>query len=43
MLNNFFFVLFWKLCRLWDNVERYCRARQSTDDNMAHAYFMLDM
>jgi len=24
-------------CRLWDNVEVYCRAGQATDDNMAHA------
>jgi hypothetical protein len=23
-------------------VEKYCRARQATDDNMAHAYCMLD-
>jgi len=23
-------------------VEKYCRARQATDDNMAHAHFMLD-
>ena len=31
-----------KLCRLWDNVEKYCRAGQVTDDNMAHAHCMLD-
>ena len=30
-----------KSCRLWDNVERYCRAGQATDDNMAHARCML--
>jgi hypothetical protein len=23
-----------KSCRLWDNVEKYCRARQATDDNI---------
>jgi len=23
-----------KLCCLWDNVEKYSRARQATDDNM---------
>ena len=23
-------------------MEKYCRAGQATDDNMAHAYFMLD-
>jgi hypothetical protein len=28
MLNNFFF----KSCRLWDNVVKYCRAGQTTDD-----------
>ena len=31
-----------KSCRLWDNVIKYCRARQDTDDNMAHAHCMLD-
>jgi len=33
---------FWKSYRLWDNVEKYCRAGQVTDDNMAHAHFILD-
>jgi hypothetical protein len=28
---NFFFR---KSCRLWDNVEKYGRARQATDDNI---------
>ena len=28
---------FRKSYRLWDNVEKYCRAGQATDDNMAHA------
>jgi hypothetical protein len=23
-----------KSCGLWDNVEKYCRARQATDDNI---------
>jgi len=23
-----------KLCRLWDNVEKYCRAAKATDDNI---------
>jgi hypothetical protein len=27
---------------LWDNVEKYCRAGDATDDNMAHAHCMLD-
>jgi hypothetical protein len=31
-----------KSYRLWDNVEKYCRAGQATGDNMAHARFMLD-
>jgi len=34
--------VFRKSCRLWDNVEKYCRAGQATDDNMAHAHCMLD-
>ena len=33
---------FRKSYRLWDNVEKYCTAGQATDDNMAHAHFMLD-
>jgi len=37
-LNN----CFRKSCRLWNNVEKYCWIGQATDDNMAHAHFMLD-
>jgi len=33
---------FRKSCRLWDNVEKYCKAWQATDDNMAHAVCVLD-
>jgi len=32
---------FWISCRLWDNVEKYCREGQSTENNMAHAHSML--
>ena len=32
---------FRKSCRVWDNVEKYCRAWQATDDNMAHAHCTL--
>ena len=39
MFNNLFFS---KIVRLWDNVEKYCRARQATDDNKAHAHCMLE-
>jgi hypothetical protein len=38
-LITFFFL---KASTLWDNVEKYCRARQATDDNMAHVPCMLD-
>ena len=31
-----------KSCRLWDTVEKYCRAEQATDDSMAHVHCMLD-
>jgi len=31
-----------KSCRLWDNVEKYCRAGQVTDESVAHAHCMLD-
>jgi len=34
--------VFRKSCRLWDNVEKYCRAGQLTDINMAHARYMLE-
>ena len=27
---------------VYENVEKYCRARQATDDNTAHAHCMLD-
>jgi len=33
---------FRKSCRSWDKVEKYCRARLATDDNVAHAQCMLD-
>ena len=42
MFSNLFFFSPRKLCRLLDNVEKYCRAGQATDDNMAHAHCMLD-
>jgi len=31
-----------KSSRLWDNVEKYCRARLATDGNMARVHCMLD-
>jgi len=34
--------LFRKSCLLWNNVEKYCRAGQTTDGNMAHANCILD-
>ena len=37
--NNSFFL---RSCRLWDNVEKYCRAGHATDNNMAHAHCKLD-
>jgi hypothetical protein len=39
-LNKFY--LFLQSVRLLDKVEKYCRAGQSTEDNMAHAPCMLD-
>jgi len=35
VFNNFF----WKWRHLWDNVEKYCRAWEATDDNMAGIAF----
>jgi len=31
-----------KSCRFWDNVGKYCRVGQATDDNMKHAHCVLD-
>jgi hypothetical protein len=33
-------MFFKKSCCLWDNVEKYCRAEQTTNDNMAYAHCM---
>ena len=38
MFNIIYFRKSWSL---WDNVEKYCTAEQSTDDNMGHAYCMM--
>ena len=39
--SNFFF--FSKIVRRsWDNKEKYCRARQATEDNRTHTHCMLD-
>jgi hypothetical protein len=38
MLNNISFTKSW---HLWDNVEKYCRIGQATDDNMANVHCML--
>jgi hypothetical protein len=35
-------IIFRKSCRLRDKVEKYCTAGQATDDNMAHAFCMLE-
>jgi len=40
VLSNFFFSR--RPCRLWNNVGKYCRTGQAINDNMAHAYCMLD-
>jgi len=41
--THFFFSnVFQKTRCLRNNVEKYCAARQATDDNMVHEYCMLD-
>ena len=40
VISNFFFLR--KSCSVRDNVDKYCRSGHATDDNMAHAYCMLD-
>ena len=37
---TFFFLR--KSCRVWGNLKKWRRARQTTDDNMAYAHCMLD-
>jgi len=39
---SFSITFFSKIVSLWDNVEKYRRAEQATDDNMAHVHCMLD-
>ena len=34
-------VTFFKWCRLQNNVEKYCKAGQASDDDMAHAHCVL--
>jgi len=36
------FVFLRKSCRLLGNLEKYCRAAQTTEGSMPHAYCMLD-
>jgi hypothetical protein len=38
VFSNFFFI---KSYPLWENVGKYCRGGQATDNNMAYAYCML--
>ena len=42
VFSNLLLIFFFKTYRLWDKVKKYCRAGQATDDNMAHAHYMLD-
>ena len=42
ILCSITFFFFRKSCRLWHNVEKYCRTGQATDGNMAHAHCMPD-
>jgi len=42
VFSKFFFVSLIFFFFFWDNVEKYCRSGQTTDDNMAHAPCTLD-
>jgi hypothetical protein len=35
-------VTFFENCAVYENVEKYCKARLATNDIMAHAHCMLD-
>ena len=39
VFTDFFFR---KSCRLWDNVEKYCRAELATNDSMVYSHCMVD-
>ena len=39
VISDFFFS---KIVPYLENVEKYCRAEQATDDSMAYAHCMLD-
>ena len=39
VFNNLFF---WNLCRLQDNVEKYCGGKQAPYDNRVHDHYILD-
>jgi len=41
ILFSIAFIFLRESCRLWDNVEKYCRTGQATDDSMAHGHCML--
>jgi hypothetical protein len=38
LLNN----VFQKFCRLWDNVEKYCKVGQGIGNNVAHGDCILN-
>jgi arginine/lysine/ornithine decarboxylase len=40
-IHILFSIFFLKSCRLWDNVEKLCKAKQTTDDNMVRAHCVL--
>jgi len=40
MFSNFFF--FFEKSAIYDILEEYCGTEKATDDNMAHAYCILD-
>jgi len=42
VFSKFVFFFFGKSCQLFDNVEKYCREGQASDDNIAHEHCMLD-
>jgi len=40
--NTYSITVFQKSYSLWDNMEKYCRAGQATDDSTVHTRCMLD-
>jgi hypothetical protein len=42
LIYIYIYFFFFKSCRMWDDVEKHCRAGQATDEDVAHAHCILE-